>query len=380
MNSCFKLLKKDGEARRGELVTVHGTVQTPLFMNVGTVGAIKGAVSTEDLENIGCQVELSNTYHLHVRTGDDLIKRYGGLHKFMSWDRPILTDSGGFQVFSLASMRKIKEEGVTFRSHIDGHKIFMGPEESMQIQSNLGSTIAMAFDECPPAKAERDYVLPSVQRTERWLLRCKAEMDRLNSLEDTINKRQLLFGINQGAVYNDIRIDNAKRISELDLPGYAMGGLAVGETHEEMYDVIEHTAPFLPTDKPRYLMGVGTPANILEAVDRGIDMFDCVYPSRNGRHGYLYTHHGKININNAKYAEDDRPIEEGCECPACRRYSRAYIRHLHKSGEMLGLRLCVLHNLYFYNHLMQEIRDAIDEGRYASFKSKMLYDLNSSDK
>lgn len=380
MNSCFKLLKKDGEARRGELVTVHGTVQTPLFMNVGTVGAIKGAVSTEDLENIGCQVELSNTYHLHVRTGDDLIKRYGGLHKFMSWDRPILTDSGGFQVFSLASMRKIKEEGVTFRSHIDGHKIFMGPEESMQIQSNLGSTIAMAFDECPPAKAERDYVLPSVQRTERWLLRCKAEMDRLNSLEDTINKRQLLFGINQGAVYNDIRIDNAKRISELDLPGYAMGGLAVGETHEEMYDVIEHTAPFLPTDKPRYLMGVGTPANILEAVDRGIDMFDCVYPSRNGRHGHLYTHHGKININNAKYAEDDRPIEEGCECPACRRYSRAYIRHLHKSGEMLGLRLCVLHNLYFYNHLMQEIRDAIDKGRYASFKSKMLYDLNSSDK
>ena len=380
MNSCFKLLKKDGEARRGELVTVHGTVQTPLFMNVGTVGAIKGAVSTEDLENIGCQVELSNTYHLHVRTGDDLIKRYGGLHKFMSWDRPILTDSGGFQVFSLASMRKIKEEGVTFRSHIDGHKIFMGPEESMQIQSNLGSTIAMAFDECPPAKAERDYVLPSVQRTERWLLRCKAEMDRLNSLEDTINKRQLLFGINQGAVYNDVRIDNAKRISELDLPGYAMGGLAVGETHEEMYDVIEHTVPFLPTDKPRYLMGVGTPANILEAVDRGIDMFDCVYPSRNGRHGHLYTHHGKININNAKYAEDDRPIEEGCGCPACRRYSRAYIRHLHKSGEMLGLRLCVLHNLYFYNHLMQEIRDAIDEGRYASFKSKMLYDLNSSDK
>ena len=376
MNSCFKLLKKDGEARRGELVTVHGTVQTPLFMNVGTVGAIKGAVSTEDLENIGCQIELSNTYHLHVRTGDDLIKRYGGLHKFMSWNRPILTDSGGFQVFSLASMRKIKEEGVTFRSHIDGHKIFMGPEESMQIQSNLGSTIAMAFDECPPSKAEREYVLHSVQRTERWLLRCKAEMDRLNSLEDTINKRQLLFGINQGAVYNDIRIENAKRISELDLPGYSMGGLAVGETHEEMYDVIEHTAPFLPVDKPRYLMGVGTPANILEAVDRGIDMFDCVYPSRNGRHGHLYTHHGKININNAKYAEDDRPIEEGCECPACRRYSRAYIRHLHKSGEMLGLRLCVLHNLYFYNHLMEEIRNAIDEGRYASFKKEMLDNLN----
>ena len=380
MSSNFKLIKKDGNARRGELITVHGTVQTPLFMNVGTVAAIKGGVSSEDLENIGCQVELSNTYHLHVRTGDELIKRFGGLHRFMDWKRPILTDSGGFQVFSLATMRKIKEEGVTFRSHIDGHKIFMGPEESMRIQSNLGSTIAMAFDECPPSKAERDYVLSSVQRTERWLERCKAEMERLNLLEDTINKDQLLFGINQGAVFNDIRIENAKRISELDLPGYAIGGLAVGESHEEMYDVIDNTAPVLPEDKPRYLMGVGTPANILEAVDRGIDMFDCVYPSRNGRHGHLYTHHGKININNAKYAEDDRPIEEGCECPACRRYSRAYIRHLHKSGEMLGLRLCVLHNLYFYNHLMQEIRDAIDEGRYASFKSKMLYDLNSSDK
>ncbi|MBP5553742.1 MAG: tRNA guanosine(34) transglycosylase Tgt [Lachnospiraceae bacterium] len=377
MNSCFKLIKKNGEARRGELITVHGTVQTPLFMNVGTVAAIKGGVSSEDLENIGCQVELSNTYHLHVRTGDDLIKRFGGLHRFMDWHKPILTDSGGFQVFSLASMRKIKEEGVTFRSHIDGHKIFMGPEESMQIQSNLGSTIAMAFDECPPAKAEREYVLPSVQRTERWLVRCKAEMDRLNSLEDTINKNQLLFGINQGAVYNDIRIENAKRISELDLPGYALGGLAVGETHEEMYDVIEHTAPFLPTEKPRYLMGVGTPANILEAVDRGIDMFDCVYPSRNGRHGHLYTHFGKININNAKYAEDDRPIEEGCRCPACRRYSRAYIRHLHKSGEMLGLRLCVLHNLYFYNHLMEEIRQAIDEDRYSSFKKEMLDNLKA---
>ena len=377
MSSCFKLIKKDGEARRGELTTVHGTVQTPLFMNVGTVAAIKGGVSSEDLEKIGCQVELSNTYHLHVRTGDDLIKRFGGLHKFMDWHKPILTDSGGFQVFSLASMRKIKEEGVTFRSHIDGHKIFMGPEESMQIQSNLGSTIAMAFDECPPAKAEREYVLPSVQRTERWLVRCKAEMDRLNSLEDTINKQQLLFGINQGAVYNDIRIDNAKRISELDLPGYALGGLAVGETHEEMYDVIEHTAPFLPAGKPRYLMGVGTPANILEAVDRGIDMFDCVYPSRNGRHGHLYTHYGKININNAKYAEDDRPIEEGCQCPACRRYSRAYIRHLHKSGEMLGLRLCVLHNLYFYNHFMEEIRQAIDEDRYSSFKKEMLDNLKA---
>ena len=375
MSSVFKLIKKEGNARRGELITVHGTVQTPLFMNVGTVGAIKGAVSSEDLEIIGCQVELSNTYHLHVRTGDELIKRFGGLHKFMDWKRPILTDSGGFQVFSLASMRKIKEEGVTFRSHIDGHKIFMGPEESMRIQSNLGSTIAMAFDECPPAKADRSYVLPSVERTERWLIRCKAEMERLNSLEDTINKNQLPFGINQGAVYNDIRIENAKRISELDLPGYALGGLAVGETHAEMYDVIENTAPFLPEDKPRYLMGVGTPANILEAVERGIDMFDCVYPSRNGRHGHLYTHHGKININNAKYAEDDRPIEEGCQCPACRRFSRAYIRHLHKSGEMLGLRLCVLHNLYFYNHLMEEIRDSLDAGDFASFKRSLLSEL-----
>ena len=379
MSSNFKLIKKDGNARRGELITVHGTVQTPLFMNVGTVAAIKGGVSSEDLENIGCQVELSNTYHRHVRTGDELIKRFGGLHRFMDWKRPILTDSGGFQVFSLATMRKIKEEGVTFRSHIDGHKIFMGPEESMRIQSNLGSTIAMAFDECPPSKAERDYVLSSVQRTERWLERCKAEMERLNLLEDTINKDQLLFGINQGAVFNDIRIENAKRISELDLPGYAIGGLAVGESHEEMYDVIDNTAPVLPEDKPRYLMGVGTPANILEAVDRGIDMFDCVYPSRNGRHGHLYTHHGKININNAKYAEDDRPIEEGCGCPACRRYSRAYIRHLHKAGEMLGLRLCVLHNLYFYNHLMEEIRDAIDEGRYKEFKNALIDDLNGSD-
>ena len=379
MSSNFKLIKKDGNARRGELITVHGTVQTPLFMNVGTVAAIKGGVSSEDLENIGCQVELSNTYHLHVRTGDELIKRFGGLHRFMDWKKPILTDSGGFQVFSLASMRKIKEEGVTFRSHIDGHRIFMGPEESMRIQSNLGSTIAMAFDECPPAKAEREYVLPSVQRTERWLERCKREMERLNSLEDTINKNQLLFGINQGAVYNEIRIENAKRISELDLPGYAIGGLAVGESHEEMYDVLDNTAPILPEDKPRYLMGVGTPANILEAVDRGIDMFDCVYPSRNGRHGHLYTHHGKININNAKYAEDDRPIEEGCGCPACRRYSRAYIRHLHKAGEMLGLRLCVLHNLYFYNHLMEEIRDAIDEGRYKEFKNSLTDDLNGSD-
>ena len=377
MSKIFKLIKKDGNARRGELSTVHGTVQTPLFMNVGTVAAIKGAVSAEDLENIGCQIELSNTYHLHVRTGDALIKNMGGVRKFMDWKGPVLTDSGGFQVFSLASMRKIKEEGVTFRSHIDGHKIFMGPEESMQIQSNLASTIAMAFDECPPSKADRDYVLRSVERTERWLVRCKDEMKRLNSLEDTINKNQLLFGINQGAVYPDIRMDNAERITSLDLDGYAIGGLAVGETHEEMYEIIDVTAPVLPSDKPRYLMGVGTPANIIEAVSRGIDMFDCVYPSRNGRHGHLYTHDGKININNAKYAEDDRPIEEGCACPACRRYSRAYIRHLHKSGEMLGLRLCVLHNLYFYNHLMKEIRDAIDEDRFSSFKDEMLYRLSS---
>jgi len=377
LSKIFKLIKKDGNARRGELSTVHGTVQTPLFMNVGTVAAIKGAVSSEDLENIGCQIELSNTYHLHVRTGDALIKNMGGVRKFMDWKGPVLTDSGGFQVFSLASMRKIKEEGVTFRSHIDGHKIFMGPEESMQIQSNLASTIAMAFDECPPSKADRDYVLRSVERTERWLVRCKDEMKRLNSLEDTINKDQLLFGINQGAVYPDIRMDNAERIASLDLDGYAIGGLAVGETHEEMYEIIEVTAPVLPSDKPRYLMGVGTPANIIEAVSRGIDMFDCVYPSRNGRHGHLYTHDGKININNAKYAEDDRPIEEGCACPACRRYSRAYIRHLHKSGEMLGLRLCVLHNLYFYNHLMKEIRDAIDEDRFSSFKDEMLYRLSS---
>ena len=376
MSKIFKLIKKDGNARRGELSTVHGTVQTPLFMNVGTVAAIKGAVSAEDLENIGCQIELSNTYHLHVRTGDALIKNMGGVRKFMDWKGPVLTDSGGFQVFSLASMRKIKEEGVTFRSHIDGHKIFMGPEESMQIQSNLASTIAMAFDECPPSKADRDYVLRSVERTERWLVRCKDEMKRLNSLEDTINKDQLLFGINQGAVYPDIRMDNAERIASLDLDGYAIGGLAVGETHEEMYEIIDVTAPVLPSDKPRYLMGVGTPANIIEAVSRGIDMFDCVYPSRNGRHGHLYTHDGKININNAKYAEDDRPIEEGCACPACRRYSRAYIRHLHKSGEMLGLRLCVLHNLYFYNHLMKEIRDAIDEDRFSSFKDEMLYRLS----
>lgn len=376
----YRLLKTDGRAKRGELQTVHGTIQTPVFMNVGTVAAIKGAVSTMDLKEIGTQVELSNTYHLHVRTGDKLIKEMGGLHKFMNWDRPILTDSGGFQVFSLAGLRKIKEEGVTFQSHIDGRKIFMGPEESMQIQSNLGSTIAMAFDECAPAKAERDYVEKSVARTTRWLARCKKEMQRLNSLPDTVNPNQLLFGINQGAVYADIRIDHAKRISELDLPGYAVGGLAVGETHEEMYHVLDETVSYLPQDKPTYLMGVGTPANILEAVDRGIDFFDCVYPSRNGRHGHVYTKFGKINLFNAQYEKDDRPIEEGCQCPVCKNYTRAYVRHLLKAKEMLGMRFCVLHNLYFYNHLMEDIRGAIEEGRYSAFKKERLEMLNTYDK
>ena len=376
----YRLLKTDGRAKRGELQTVHGTIQTPVFMNVGTVAAIKGAVSTMDLKEIGTQVELSNTYHLHVRTGDKLIKEMGGLHKFMNWDRPILTDSGGFQVFSLAGLRKIKEEGVTFQSHIDGRKIFMGPEESMQIQSNLGSTIAMAFDECAPAKAERDYVEKSVARTTRWLARCKKEMQRLNSLPDTVNPNQLLFGINQGAVYADIRIDHAKRISELDLPGYAVGGLAVGETQEEMYHVLDETVPYLPQDKPTYLMGVGTPANILEAVDRGIDFFDCVYPSRNGRHGHVYTKFGKINLFNAQYEKDDRPIEEGCQCPVCKNYTRAYVRHLLKAKEMLGMRFCVLHNLYFYNHLMEDIRGAIEEGRYSAFKKERLEMLNTYDK
>lgn len=376
----YRLLKTDGRAKRGELQTVHGTIQTPVFMNVGTVAAIKGAVSTMDLKEIGTQVELSNTYHLHVRTGDKLIKEMGGLHKFMNWDRPILTDSGGFQVFSLAGLRKIKEEGVTFQSHIDGRKIFMGPEESMQIQSNLGSTIAMAFDECAPAKAERDYVEKSVARTTRWLARCKKEMQRLNSLPDTVNPNQLLFGINQGAVYADIRIDHAKRISELDLPGYAVGGLAVGETHEEMYHVLDETVPYLPQAKPTYLMGVGTPANILEAVDRGIDFFDCVYPSRNGRHGHVYTKFGKINLFNAQYEKDDRPIEEGCQCPVCKNYTRAYVRHLLKAKEMLGMRFCVLHNLYFYNHLMEDIRGAIEEGRYSAFKKERLEMLKTYDK
>lgn len=368
----YELLKTEGCAKRGVFKTIHGDIQTPVFMNVGTVAAIKGAVSTMDLKEIGCQVELSNTYHLHVRPGDKLIKELGGLHIFMNWDRPILTDSGGFQVFSLAGLRKIKEEGVTFHSHVDGRIIFMGPEESMQIQSNLGSTIAMAFDECPPALAERKYVEDSVARTTRWLERCKNEMNRLNSLEDTVNKQQMLFGINQGAVYNDIRIEHAKRISEMDLPGYAVGGLAVGESHETMYDVLDHVVPFLPKNKPTYLMGVGTPANILEGVERGIDFFDCVYPSRNGRHGHVYTNHGKLNLFNEAYAKDMRPIEEGCNCPACRDYSRAYIRHLLKAKEMLGMRLCVLHNLYFYNTMMAEIRDALDEGKFSEYKKHKL--------
>ncbi|MCI8558314.1 MAG: tRNA guanosine(34) transglycosylase Tgt [Lachnospiraceae bacterium] len=368
----YRILKKDGNAKRGELTTVHGSVQTPVFMNVGTAAAIKGAVATSDLEGIGTQIELSNTYHLHVRPGDEIVKKLGGLHKFMSWDKPVLTDSGGFQVFSLASLRKIKEEGVYFHSHVDGRKIFMGPEESMRIQSNLASTIAMAFDECAPALAERDYVERSVARTTRWLGRCKAEMKRLNSLPDTINREQLLFGINQGAIFADIRIEHAKEIAEMELDGYAIGGLAVGETHEEMYHIIEETVPYLPENKPTYLMGVGTPANILEAVERGVDFFDCVYPSRNGRHGHLYTNYGKINLFNAKYELDDRPIEEGCQCPACRRYSRAYIRHLLKAKEMLGMRLCVLHNLYFYNTMMTEIRTAIEEERYGAYKKEKL--------
>ena len=368
----YKLLTKDGMAKRGEFETVHGTIQTPVFMNVGTVGAIKGAVSTDDLRTIGTQVELSNTYHLHVRTGDKLIKEFGGLHKFMGWDKPILTDSGGFQVFSLSGLRKIKEEGVYFQSHIDGHHIFMGPEESMQIQSNLGSTIAMAFDECPSSRADRTYIQNSVDRTTRWLERCKIKMKELNSLPDTVNPHQMLFGINQGGIFADIRVEHAKRIRELDLDGYAIGGLAVGETHEEMYHILDEVVPYLPEEKPTYLMGVGTPANIIEAVDRGVDFFDCVYPSRNGRHGHVYTHHGKLNLFNKKFELDPRPIEEVCQCPACRTYSRAYIRHLLKAKEMLGMRLCVLHNLYFYNHLMEEIRGAIEEHRYKEFKKTTL--------
>ena len=368
----YELIRTAGRAKRGRFHTVHGTIETPVFMNVGTVGAIKGAVSTMDLKEIGTQVELSNTYHLHVRPGDEIVKQMGGLHRFMNWDRPILTDSGGFQVFSLAGLRKIKEEGVTFQSHIDGHRIFMGPEESMQIQSNLASTIAMAFDECPSSVAERSYVEQSVDRTTRWLVRCKKEMDRLNSLSDTLNREQLLFGINQGAIYEDIRIRHADQISEMNLDGYAVGGLAVGETHEQMYHILDEVVPHLPQDKPTYLMGVGTPANILEGVERGIDFFDCVYPSRNGRHGHVYTNHGKLNLFNAKYQLDPKPIEEGCGCPACRSYSRSYIRHLLKANEMLGMRLCVLHNLYFYNHLMEEIRDALDAGNFAEYKKMRL--------
>ncbi|WP_251390168.1 tRNA guanosine(34) transglycosylase Tgt [Mediterraneibacter agrestimuris] len=364
----YELIKKDGMAKRGRLHTVHGTIETPVFMNVGTAAVIKGAVSTDDLRGIKTQVELSNTYHLHVRPGDKVIKQLGGLHKFMNWDKPILTDSGGFQVFSLAGLRKIKEEGVHFHSHIDGKKIFMGPEESMQIQSNLASTIAMAFDECPSSVADRAYMEQSVARTTRWLKRCKDEMARLNSLPDTINPNQMLFGINQGGIYEDIRVEHAKKIAELGLDGYAVGGLAVGESHEEMYRILEAVVPVLPENKPTYLMGVGTPANILEGVDRGVDFFDCVYPTRNGRHGHVYTNHGKLNLFNAKYELDDRPIEEGCQCPACRSYSRAYIRHLLKAKEMLGMRLCVLHNLYFYNTMMEEIREAIDAGNYEEYK------------
>ena len=368
----YELLKKDGRAKRGRFTTVHGVIETPVFMNVGTVAAIKGAVSTDDLRGIKTQVELSNTYHLHVRPGDEVVKKLGGLHKFMNWDKPILTDSGGFQVFSLAKLRKIKEEGVHFNSHIDGHKIFMGPEQSMQIQSNLASTIAMAFDECPSSVADRKYMTNSVERTTRWLKRCKDEMARLNSLPDTINPHQMLFGINQGGIYEDIRIAHAQQIAELNLDGYAVGGLAVGESHEEMYRILDAVVPHLPENKPTYLMGVGTPANILEAVDRGVDFFDCVYPSRNGRHGPVYTNHGKMNLFNAKYELDDRPIEEGCNCPACRSYSRAYIRHLLKAKEMLGMRLCVLHNLYFYNTMMEEIRDAIDAGEFQAYKKRKL--------
>ncbi len=376
MSKKYEILKTEGRAKRAVFHTVHGDIQTPVFMNVGTAAAIKGAVATSDLEDIKCQVELSNTYHLHVRPGDEIVKKMGGLHKFMSWDKPILTDSGGFQVFSLAKLRKIKEEGVYFNSHVDGRKIFMGPEESMQIQSNLASTIAMAFDECPNAKAERKYVQNSVERTTRWLERCKVEMARLNGLEDTINKEQMLFGINQGAIFDDIRIEHAKIISEMDLDGYAVGGLAVGESHEEMYHVLEETVPYLPKDKPTYLMGVGTPANILEGVERGIDFFDCVYPSRNGRHGHVYTNFGKINLFNAQYELDDRPIEPGCQCPACKRYSRAYIRHLLKAKEMLGMRLCVLHNLYFYNTMMEEIRAALDAGDFAAYKARKLESMS----
>ena len=366
----FTVLKQEGTARRGEFQTVHGTVQTPAFMNVATAGAIKGAVSAFDLKDIGCQVQLCNTYHLHVRPGDKLIKELGGLHKFTGWDGPILTDSGGFQVFSLAKLRKSREEGVHFNSHVDGRKIFMGPEESMQIQSNLGSTIAMAFDECVQNPAPYTYAKASCERTVRWLVRCKAEMQRLNALEGTINPHQMLFGINQGCTFDDLRIENMKQIAELDLDGYAIGGLAVGEPKEDMYRIISAVEPFMPQNKPRYLMGVGTPGNILEGVSRGVDLFDCVMPSRNARHGQLFTKKGIININNEKYKKDLSPIEEGCNCPTCQHHSRAYIRHLFKAGEMLAMRLCVMHNLYFYNTLTKEIRDALDNGTFREFKEQ----------
>ena len=376
----YKLITRDGLAKRADFETPHGVIRTPMFMNVATAAAIKGAVSAADLENLKTEVMLCNTYHMHVRPGEDIVYKMGGLHKFTTWKKPILTDSGGFQVFSLAKLRNIKEEGVHFSSHIDGRKIFMGPEESMNIQSALASTIAMAFDECPPAKAERSYIEKSVARTERWLLRCKKRMDELNSMESTINKEQMLFGINQGGVIDDIRIDNAKRISELDLPGYSIGGLAVGESHEEMYHILDVTVPHLPLEKPTYLMGVGTPANILEAVDRGIDFFDCVYPSRNGRHGQVYTNHGKLNLKNARFELDDSPIDDTCDCPVCKRYSRAYVRHLLKRDEMLGLRFCVIHNLYFYNNMMEEIRNAIEEHRWKAYKKDKLEKVSGEEK
>ena len=371
----FKVLHTNGKARRGEFRTVHGTVQTPVFQNVGTLAAIKGAVSTMDLKEIGCQIELSNTYHLHLRPGDKIVHQMGGLHKFMNWDRPILTDSGGFQVFSLAGLRKITEEGVSFSSHIDGRHIFMGPEESMQIQSNLASTIAMAFAECIENPSPREYVKNSIDRTYRWLERCKTEMDRLNKLDTTINKQQMLFGINQGGVFEDLRVEHMKRIAKLDLPGYAIGGLAVGESHEEMYHILDVVIPHAPEDRPRYLMGVGTPSNIIEAVARGVDFFDCVIASRNARHAFIFTKHGTMNLLNQKYETDSRPIDETCGCPACKNYSRAYIRHLFKAKEMLGMRLCVLHNLYFYNHLMEDIRLAIEEDRFDQYRAENVEKL-----
>ena len=374
----YKLITRDGLAKRADFETVHGTIKTPVFMNVATAAAIKGALSAADLEQLKTEVMLCNTYHMHVRPGEDIVYKMGGLHRFTTWSRPILTDSGGFQVFSLAKLRNIREEGVTFSSHIDGRKIFMGPEESMNIQSALASTIAMAFDECPPAKAEREYVVRSVERTERWLERCVKRMNELNSLDTTINKHQMLFGINQGAVYDDIRIENAKRISELDLPGYSIGGLAVGESHEEMYHVLDVTVPYLPMEKPTYLMGVGTPENILEAVDRGVDFFDCVYPTRNGRHGQVYTNQGKLNLKNKKYELDESPIDPTCDCPVCKRYSRSYIRHLLKRDEMLGLRLAVMHNLYFYNNMMEEIRNALEKHEWKAYKKKKLDSMKTS--